>query len=251
VTDIKLSIITATWNSAKTVGATLQSLAHQTFQNYESIIVDGASSDGTLDVVRSSGIKIGKIVSERDKGIYDALNKGIALASGDYVGFLHSDDVLASPTSLERLVECIAVKKPDAVYADLQYVERANINKIVRYWKSGYYHRDRLKSGWMPPHPTFYMRKDLYAKLGGFDLTYKISADYDSLIRYLWVNDVKLEYLPEVLIKMRVGGASNRSIANIIKKSKEDLAVMKQYNVPLLRAMMGKNLSKLPQFFLR
>jgi glycosyltransferase len=251
VTDIKLSIITATWNSAKTVGATLQSLAHQTFQNYESIIVDGASSDGTLDVVRSSGIKIGKIVSERDKGIYDALNKGIALASGDYVGFLHSDDVLASPTSLERLVECIAVKNPDAVYADLQYVDRANINKIVRYWKSGSYHRDRLKSGWMPPHPTFYMRKDLYAKLGGFNLTYKISADYDSLIRYLWVNDVKLEYLPEVLIKMRVGGASNRSLINIIKKSKEDLAVMKQYNVPVLRAMMGKNLSKLPQFFLR
>lgn len=249
--DIKLSIITATFNSATTVGATLQSLAAQRFQNYESIIVDGASTDDTLEVVRNSGVTIGQIVSECDNGIYDALNKGIALATGDYVGFLHSDDVLASPTSLEKLADCIAQSRPDAVYADLQYVEKADINKVVRYWKSGYYHRDRLKNGWMPPHPTFYMRRELYAELGGFNLAYRISADYDSLIRYLWVNNVTVEYLPEVLIKMRVGGASNRSLKNIIKKSKEDLAVMKYYDIPALRAMIGKNLSKLPQFFLR
>ncbi|MBC6907537.1 glycosyltransferase [Saccharophagus sp. K07] len=248
---MKLSIITATWNSSKTVAATMESLARQTFQNYESIIVDGLSSDDTLDVVRRSGVRIGKIISERDKGIYDALNKGIAAAQGEYVGFLHSDDILASPSSLEKLVDCIDRKKPDAVYADLQYVDKENTNKVIRYWKSGSYSRSRLKNGWMPPHPTFYMRRNLYSELGGFNLNYKISADYDSLMRYLWVNNVRLEYLPEVLIKMRIGGASNRSLSNIIRKSKEDFAVMKEYSMPVFRAILGKNLSKLPQFFIR
>ncbi|WP_222868285.1 glycosyltransferase family 2 protein [Saccharophagus sp. K07] len=251
MSDIKLSIITATWNSSKTVAATMESLARQTFQNYESIIVDGLSSDDTLDVVRRSGVRIGKIISERDKGIYDALNKGIAAAQGEYVGFLHSDDILASPSSLEKLVDCIDRKKPDAVYADLQYVDKENTNKVIRYWKSGSYSRSRLKNGWMPPHPTFYMRRNLYSELGGFNLNYKISADYDSLMRYLWVNNVRLEYLPEVLIKMRIGGASNRSLSNIIRKSKEDFAVMKEYSMPVFRAILGKNLSKLPQFFIR
>jgi glycosyltransferase len=251
MSDIKLSIITATWNSSKTVAATMESLAQQTFQNYESIIVDGLSSDDTLDVVRRSGVKVGKIISERDKGIYDALNKGIAAAQGEYVGFLHSDDVLASPTSLERLVDCINQTRPDAVYADLQYVDKEDVQKVIRYWKSGSYNRNRLKNGWMPPHPTFYMRRNLYSELGGFNLNYKISADYDSLMRYLWVNNVGLEYLPEVLIKMRIGGASNRSLSNIIRKSKEDFAVMKEYSMPVFRAILGKNLSKLPQFFLR
>lgn len=251
MSDIKLSIITATWNSSKTVAATMESLAQQTFQNYESIIVDGLSSDDTLDVVRRSGVKIGKIISERDKGIYDALNKGIAAAQGEYIGFLHSDDILASPSSLEKLVDCIDRTRPDAVYADLQYVDKEDTNKVIRYWKSGSYSRSRLKNGWMPPHPTFYMRRNLYSELGGFNLNYKISADYDSIMRYLWVNNVSLEYLPEVLIKMRIGGASNRSLSNIIRKSKEDFAVMKEYSMPVFRAVLGKNFSKLPQFFIR
>lgn len=249
MSDIKLSIITATWNSGKTVAATMESLAQQTFQNYESIIVDGHSSDDTLDVVRRSGVKIGKIISERDKGIYDALNKGIAAAQGEYIGFLHSDDILASSCALEKLVNRIAECAPDAIYADLQYVKKDNTEKVVRHWRSGAYDRDRLKNGWMPPHPTFYMRRELYVRHGGFDLEYKISADYDSLVRYLWVNKIKVDYLPEILIKMRVGGASNRSLVNMIRKSAEDFKVMKKYGLPPFRALVWKNFSKIPQFF--
>ncbi|WP_019605891.1 glycosyltransferase family 2 protein [Teredinibacter turnerae] len=247
---VKISIITATWNSEETLPATLSSLAAQNFQDFESIVVDGGSTDSTLGIVEQSPV-VDRWVSEKDRGIYDALNKGIEMAEGEYVGFLHSDDILASSESLQNLVRILDKCSPDAIYADLQYVEKADVQKVVRYWKSGSFSFQKLKWGWMPPHPTFYMKKALYDKFGGFNLNYKIGADYDSLVRYMYLNKVVPEYLPEVLIKMRVGGVSNRSLKNILNKSREDLFIMKSLGLPPWRALIGKNISKIPQFLKR
>ena len=247
---MKLSIITATWNSAETLPSTLDSLAKQTNRSFESIVVDGGSTDSTVSIIKSSSV-VCRWISEKDNGIYDALNKGIQMAQGEYVGFMHSDDVFASDRSVEMLLAHIDEYNPEAMYADLQYVQKENLDKVVRYWKSGAFGFNRLKAGWMPPHPTFYMKKTLYQKYGYFDLSYKIAADYDSLMRYLFVNKISPSYLPEVLVKMRVGGASNRSLRNIIQKTKEDISVMKKCGIPVFPATIGKNVSKIPQFFQR
>lgn len=245
---VKLSIITATWNSAATLPYTLKSLQEQTSKEFESILVDGASTDSTLEIIKSSSV-VTRWVSEKDKGIYDALNKGISLAKGEYVGFLHSDDVFASVSSIKQMLDHIDICQPDAFYADLQYVKKDNISHVVRHWASGEFKYRKLRWGWMPPHPTFYMKKSLYEKFGFFDLSYNIAADYESLVRYLYVSKVVPSYLPEVIVKMRIGGASNRSLANIVWKSKEDSRVMRNAGIPLVRGMLGKNFSKIPQFF--
>lgn len=246
---MKLSIITATWNSSETIADTLASLAQQTYTEFEYIVIDGGSTDDTVAKIKASGLRVDHLVSEPDRGIYDALNKGIALATGDYVGFLHSDDLLATEQSLANLAKALTDTQSDAIYADLQYVQKGDTNKVIRHWRSGAFDRKKMKYGWMPPHPTFYMRRSLYEQLGGFDLSYRIAADYDSLLRYLWASEVQATYLPEVLIKMRVGGASNRSLANIVKKSAEDISAMNKNGVPAISAFPGKNLSKIPQFF--
>lgn len=245
---MKVSIITATYNSAETLGDTLRSLEEQTYQNIEYIIIDGASKDNTLDVVKSQCSRVTTIISEPDKGIYDALNKGIRAASGDVVGFLHSDDLFAYPEAVEDIVNTFVDHDSQAVYADLEYVSKENTDKTVRLWTSGNYARNELTKGWMPPHPTFYMKRELYNEYGLFDLSFKIAADYDSLLRYLWGNNVSMAYLPKVLIKMRVGGASNRSISNIIQKTKEDIQALKNSSMSWPQAILIKNLSKIPQF---
>ena len=245
---IKLSIITATWNSSTTLPATLESLASQTSQDFESIVVDGGSTDDTLDIIQSSSV-VSRWISEKDKGIYDALNKGIQMAKGEYVGFMHSDDVFASRESIEHLLSHLNQFNSDAVYADLQYVQKNNLNDVVRMWKSGVFDYTKLKRGWMPPHPTYYMKKSFYEKFGMFDLSYKIAADYDSLMRYLYVHNIQPTYLPEILVKMRVGGESNRSLKNIFLKSLEDVRVMRKSGIPVMSGLLGKNVSKIPQFF--
>jgi len=247
---MKVSIITATYNSESTILDTIQSLEGQTYQNIEYIIVDGLSADSTIALIKENCTKVSTFIIEKDKGIYDALNKGLAAATGDIVGFLHSDDLFASSKSVESLVSAFE-EDSDAIYADLEYVAKTNINKVVRLWKSGTYKNSYIKKGWMPPHPTFYMKTELYRKYGGFDLNYKISADYDSLLRYLWVNKVQVSYLPEVLIKMRVGGASNRNLKNIYQKSLEDIKALKSNNVPVFKALIIKNISKIPQFIFK
>lgn len=248
---MKVSIITATFNSSSTIKQTLASLEHQTYQNIEYIIVDGLSTDDTLDIIKNNCSRVSNIISEKDKGIYDALNKGIAAATGDIVGFLHSDDLFASNTAVERIVNTFRQTTVDAVYGDLQYVASSNIDQIIRLWKSGDYQYAKLKRGWMPPHPTFYMRRDLYQKLGGFDLSFKIAGDYDAILRYLYVNNISLGYCSEVLIKMRVGGISNRNISSIITKSKEDIRAMKNAGIFVPTSLFLKNFSKIHQFFKR
>ncbi|MGB2742328.1 MAG: glycosyltransferase family 2 protein [Cognaticolwellia sp.] len=245
---MKVSIITATYNSESTIIDTIKSLESQTYMDIEYIIVDGLSTDSTIELIKERSSRVSTFIIEKDKGIYDALNKGLAAATGDIVGFLHSDDLFASDSSVSNLVAAFEPGS-DAIYADLEYVSKQDLNKVVRLWRSGTFNLTKIRSGWMPPHPTFYMKTSLYKKLGGFNLNYKIAADYDSLLRYLWINKIKVSYLPEVLIKMRVGGASNRSLTNIYKKSLEDISALKLNRVPVFRAFIIKNLSKLPQFF--
>lgn len=245
---MKVSIITATYNSSRTIIDTLKSLEEQTYNNIEYIIIDGASKDNTLDVIKNNCSRVSTIISEPDNGIYDALNKGINAATGDIVGFLHSDDLFAYPKAIEDIVKSISENNTDAIYADLQYVDKDNIHSIVRYWKSGEYNINKVKDGWMPPHPTFYMKRECYQQFGLFDLKFKISADYDSLLRYLYLNNISMSYLPKVTIKMRVGGASNRDMKNIILKTTEDITALKNSQIPWFQALANKNLSKIPQF---
>ena len=248
---MKVSIITATYNSSSTIIDTLNSLEQQTYYDIEYIIIDGASKDNTLDVINNNCTRVATVISEPDKGIYDALNKGINAATGDIVGFLHSDDLFAYPDAVKDIVNTITKNNTDAVYADLQYVNKDNIDSVVRFWKSGEYNVHKLNKGWMPPHPTFYMKRSCYERFGLFDLSFKIAADYDSLLRYLYLNKISMSYLPKVTIKMRVGGASNRDLKNIILKTKEDIRALKNSRVPWIQALAIKNISKIPQFFKR
>ncbi|WP_417762096.1 glycosyltransferase family 2 protein [Shewanella sp.] len=248
---MKISIITATWNSESTIVDTLLSLASQSYQNTEFIVVDGASKDTTLKIVNGHEGLIDIIISEPDQGIYDALNKGITVATGDVIGFLHSDDIFASVDTLDKVASAFADNATDAVYGDLDYVSKDDTSRVIRHWQSGEFVKSKFKNGWMPPHPTFYMRKKHYQKLGGFNLSYRIAADYESILRYLWQENLNVNYIPEVLVKMRVGGESNRSLQNIIRKSKEDWRAMKSNGIAPLPAILGKNLSKIPQFFVK
>ena len=248
---MKVSIITATYNSAATIRDTLASLESQTYPDIEYIIVDGASKDNTLEVVNQHCTRVSKIISEPDRGIYDALNKGIAAATGDIVGFLHSDDLLAYPDAIQDLVGIFQSGEYDAVYADLEYVQQKDVSKVVRLWQSGTYSKKKLRYGWMPAHPTFYMKRSCYNKLDGFDLSYKIAADYDSILRYLWRGNVNAGHLPKVLIKMRVGGISNRSLATILRKTCEDIQAMRNNGLFWPLTVSLKNLSKIPQFLVK
>ena len=246
---MKISVITATWNSELTIMDTIKSLNAQDYSDIEYIIIDGASNDATLDIVNLYGHRVAAIVSEKDKGIYDALNKGIALATGDVVGFLHSDDLFADNRVLSRIAEEFLKGSTGAVYGDLNYVSKYDTSKIVRRWISGSFNRDRFRNGWMPPHPTFYMKREHYLSMGGFNLKFSIAADYDSMLRYLWANNIGAAYIPRVLVNMRVGGKSNRSLVNIFSKTREDRLAMIENGLSPLRGLLFKNLSKIQQFF--
>ncbi|SHK25201.1 glycosyltransferase [Rubritalea squalenifaciens DSM 18772] len=247
---MKISIITATYNREKTVGEVCESMAAQTYSDLEWVVIDGGSKDATLEVLKQGQRQPDVLVSEPDKGIYDALNKGLKLASGEVIGLLHSDDFYPTEDVLEEVAKAFEDPSVDAVYGDLDYVSSENTDKIVRHWVSGEYDRENFRKGWMPPHPAFYMRRKYYEQLGGFHLKYKIAADYDSMVRYLWKHQLRAVYLPKVLMKMRTGGASNRSLKNILQKSQEDYQVMRENGLGL-STLLRKNLSKIPQFFKR
>lgn len=248
MTEPRISIITATWNCVATLGDALNSVAAQTYPNREHVLIDGASTDGTLALLESKRMQIATLVSETDNGIYDALNKGIKLATGDVVGFLHADDVYADVHVLERIAAAFADPSVTAVYGDLQYVSKHNTNNIVRHWRAGSYSRKKLGWGWMPPHPALYVRREWYDRIGGFDTRYRIAADYASILKLFTTAEFNSFYIPEVLVKMRVGGASNRSLSNIIRKSREDFVVMQQSGIGGIGTLMCKNIRKIGQF---
>lgn len=219
---MKISIITVSFNSVKTIQDAIESVLNQTYKDIEYIIIDGGSTDGTVELVQSYGDKISKFVSERDYGIYDAVNKGIVLASGDIIGILNSDDFYAYNDVLKDVTTAFeSDKEVGIVYGDLIYVNAEDTSKIVRTWKSGDYKKGMFEKGWHPPHPVFFVKRELYEKYGLFNLDLKIAADYELMLRFMHRYSVKSAYIPKVFVKMRVGGESNKSIFNIVKANIE------------------------------
>lgn len=245
----KISIITAGYNSESTIRDTLDCIANQTYDNIEHLIIDGASKDNTLKIVREYP-HVAKVVSEPDKGIYDAMNKGIALASGDVIGILNSDDFYANKDVLTDVVTTLEETGSESLYADLVYVEQENTDEIVRYWKSRTQTEKGWLRGWMPPHPTFFVRKEVYERYGFFDLDLKSAADYEFMLRVLYKHKISSVYLPKVIVKMRAGGQSNANLRNRILANKEDkLAWAKNGLKKGILTTYLKPVRKIGQFF--
>lgn len=219
---MKITLITATYNSADTLGDTLESVAAQGYPDLEYLIVDGASTDGTRAVAAAYPELITDFRSEPDEGLYDAMNKGIRRATGEIVGILNSDDFYARPDVLAMVAEAFRQREVDAVYGDLQYVDRKNTERVVRHWRAGAFRRRNFLYGWMPPHPTFFVRRTCYERFGAFDLDFRSAADYELMLRLLYKHGCSAHYLPEVLVKMRTGGQSNASWRHRLHANRED-----------------------------
>jgi glycosyltransferase involved in cell wall biosynthesis len=227
-----LSLITVVHNSAATIRHCIESVLAQNV-SAEHIIIDGQSTDGTLDIINEYSSYVARIISEPDKGIYDAMNKGIALATGDVVGLLNADDMYANNTVLDSMLSSFADPGIDACYSDLVYVDRINTDKVIRYWKSCEYNTELFRKGWMPPHPTLYIRKSVYDRFGLFDLNFKIASDSELMLRFIGKHDIKTKYLPLVTIKMRVGGTTNKNLSNILKQNMEIYQAAKKNGISL------------------
>tara|TARA_B100001287_G_scaffold174368_1_gene146937 strand:- start:4913 stop:5665 length:753 start_codon:yes stop_codon:yes gene_type:complete len=247
---IKISIIVATFNSSSTICDCIESIITQNYSNIEIIVIDGKSNDNTIELLNRNYKNFSiKIISEPDKGIYDALNKGIILSEGDVVGFVHSDDILKSNEIIAQIADNFNNKNIDGVYGDLQYVNKKDSKIIIRNWISCDFNFNLLAKGWMPPHPTLFLKKEVYKKHGLFDLKYSISADYDFMLRVFKDTDLTFYYMPKVITLMRVGGVSNRNLKNLFVKTKEDYNVIKNNNIGNLLTLFLKNFSKISQFF--
>ena len=245
---MKISVVTAVRNGQATLPKALQSLKIQTYRDVEHIVQDGGSTDGTLPLLARSGHRNMALVSMPDRGIYDALNAGIKRASGDVIGLLHADDCLAGPEVLAKVAKAMTASQIDGVYGDLEYVARDNDRRVIRYWRAGPFHAANLRRGWMPPHPTLYLRREVFEKCGLYDTSFQISGDYEGMLRWLTTGQIRLAYLPQVMVRMKMGGISNRSFAHLLRKSREDYRAIKQHGVGGIGTLVAKNLSKLPQF---
>lgn len=211
-------------------------------------MIDGASSDRTLEILQHRRSELAVLISEKDAGIYDALNKGISYSTGDVIGFLHADDLYAHPDVLSHVALAFSDPAVGAVYGDLQYVRQSNVRHVVRRWQSTPFNDRCLSRGWMPPHPTLYVRRNWYLRIGGFDTSYRIAADYLSILRLFSDPELNPVYLPEVMVRMRLGGTSNRSLSNVFRKSREDLRALHGSGVGGIWTLALKNLSKVQQF---
>ena len=217
---MKVSIITVCYNAEKHIEETIQSVLSQDFNDLEYLLIDGGSNDSTVEIVNKYNSKIDFIISEKDEGMYDAMNKGIKLAKGELIGILNAGDLFVNEKVVSEIVNKIEEK--DAIYADLDYVNELNTNKVIRKWKSGEFNFTNFKYGWMPPHPTLFIRKKIYENFGMYRLDYKTAADYELMLRIFYKNECSAVYLNKVIVKMRVGGASNSSIKNRINANMED-----------------------------
>ena len=249
VSNLRMSIVTATYNSEKTIVHTLKSLKRQNYPNMQHILIDGCSTDNTFEFARKYALQNSISISEPDTGIYNALNKGIGLADGDIIGFLHSDDVYASNDILLNVANIFADTQCDLVYGDLEIVRENDVTKVVRKWRAREFKKSWFRYGWMPPHPTVFVRRDVYKRFGIFDERYKISGDYEFLLRVMFLHNVNSFYLNKNLVCMRDGGISNRSIKNLFKKTLEDMRAMRAHGLNPVVGILGKNLIKIPQFF--
>jgi glycosyltransferase involved in cell wall biosynthesis len=246
-----ISIITVTLNSSKTLRATLDSLASQKYTDFELIIVDGVSTDNTLEILTEFELNY-NVLSEPDNGIYDAMNKGIKLAKGDIIGILNSDDFYATNDTLERIVKVFEETNCECLFGNLDFVSADNIDKVVRHWKSSPFVLGSFSKGWHPPHPTFFVLKEIYQKFGLFDTDLNISADFELMLRFLEVHKISNYYLDKTIVKMRYGGESTKSLKNIIKGNKNIIKAFEKNGVqvspfyPFFRV-----LPKLKQFIIK
>jgi len=226
----RISIITVVWNNATTIKDAIDSVLRQTYENIEYIVVDGASTDGTVAIVQNYGSKITRFISEKDKGLYDAMNKGIKLATGDIVGILNSDDFYIDEFVIEKVVNKFKEKKVDSIFADIVFVKPDNLNKVVRYYDSSRCMPDKFQYALYPAHPTFFVRKWVYEKYGVFKTDYKIGADFDIIVRFLYTNKISYSYIEIPIIKMRIGGVST-SFSSIWINSIEQLRVCRENGI--------------------
>ncbi|MCU7800085.1 MAG: glycosyltransferase [gamma proteobacterium symbiont of Lucinoma myriamae] len=229
---MKISLITVCFNNHKTIKETFESVANQDYIDLEYIVIDGSSKDGTLDIIEQYKSTISKTVSELDQGIYDAMNKGIKYATGDVIGFINADDILANPHVISEVARVFNNHSIDACFSDLYYVASDNMAKVIRNWKSSPYYYRAFSKGWTPPHPTFYVKKSIYEKYGSFDLQYKMGNDIELMLRFIEKHQIKTLYVPQVWVKMRIGGVSNQSLSNIIQQNKEILRAAKNNQLP-------------------
>lgn len=224
---LKISIITVSFNSATTIEDTIKSVSSQSYRNIEYLVIDGGSRDNTVDIVTSYGSAVDIFVSEPDNGIYDAMNKGVALATGDVIGILNSDDVYYDDEVISKVVKKFSNDCVDCVYGDLVYVKESDTDTVVRHWQSSEFKQNSFRRGWHPPHPSFFVSRQVYEKYGNFDIEMKISADFELMLRFLERFGISSSYLPLTIVKMRMGGESNNSLQNIIIGN---IGVLKAFN---------------------
>ncbi|MCK5782401.1 MAG: glycosyltransferase [Flavobacteriales bacterium] len=245
---MRVSIITSSYNSSETIADTIYSVNSQTHQEIEHVFIDGKSSDHSVEIINNTSTREKVVISEKDKGIYDAMNKGLSQVSGELIAILNSDDFYNGEDVVSDVVTLFKESGADAVYADLDYVTE-DTTKIVRKWRSGYYEHGMFKWGWMPPHPTLFVKKEVYEKYGNFNLDLKSAADYEIMLRFIHKNEIKLAYLPRVTVKMRVGGLSNSSLKHRLFANMEDRKAWTINNLkPNLFTLYLKPLRKIFQY---
>ena len=245
---MKISIITVCYNSEETISDTIQSVLSQDYKDVEYIIVDGKSTDRTLEIIQSIKSRI-KLISEKDRGIYDAMNKGINIASGDVIGILNADDVYKNSQVLTAVMDAFKANV-SIVYGDIEYVKYDDLSKVVRKWKAGVFRSGKFKWGWMPPHPGFFIKKSCYESFGLFNLNLSTSADYELMLRMLEVHHLSCNYISKTITSMRVGGASNSSLKNRLIANRNDKKAWTIHPInPFWFTFILKPLRKLPQFF--
>lgn len=245
---ITISVITATFNRSDVLSDCLESVRSQTYPSIQHVIIDGDSVDGTKELVKKYARDTLKFISEKDYGIYDALNKGIKLSCGDVIGFLHSDDVFFDSQTVQNVAKAFSNKDVSVVYGDLEYVAKNDLGRVIRRWNAGRFVKSSLRHGWMPPHPTLFVRREIYETVGCFDPSFRISGDYHSILKIFSQADIGIAYLPIVMTKMRIGGASNRSLINLLQKMREDKRALEITRSGGLGTVLMKNIRKMPQF---
>lgn len=249
---MKISIVTPAFNSAKTIRHTIESVARQTYPNIEYIIVDGGSKDATAKIVAHYSDVVDLFISEPDQGVYDAMNKGIRAASGDIIAILNSDDFYIHSHVLEQIATAFQQSGADSVYGDLQYVDQHHPYKVIRHWESGAFQRRSFLAGWMPPHPAFFVKRVIYQRHGLFNLSLKNSADYELMLRFLYKYQISTAYVPDVLVRMRIGGLSNATWRSRLRANREDRTAWKINGIkPRFYTTILKPLRKLQQFYYR
>ena len=248
---MKISIVTVCLNAAATIRDAVESVAAQRYPDIEHIVIDGVSTDGTLELLKSSNGRAIRLVSEKDEGLYDAMNKGAGLCTGEVIGFLNADDVYASDHVIAKVVHCFEKPSIDACYGDLEYVAKDDIRKTVRRWKSGEFRKGSFAKGWVPPHPGFFVKRGNFRRAGGFNTSLKLAADNDLMMRLLESYGIRAVYIPEVLVKMRTGGATNKSLSNILRGNLEILQALRANKVPhnVMSYAFNKGLTRAMQFF--